>query len=126
MLAKVTDSGGPRGPCFEFAPPFPAGIVAKIDASEAYGAIHHMRTIILATVPCVLALGICASYLLSRIFTAPITKLDKVARALADGDLSARAKGASWEMHDEIGGLRDTFNEMADQMAKLYSTLESR
>ena len=100
--------------------------MAKIDASEAYGAIHHMRTIILATVPCVLALGICASYLLSRIFTAPITKLDKVARALADGDLSARAKGASWEMHDEIGGLRDTFNEMAEQMAKLYSTLESR
>ncbi len=58
-----------------------------------------------------LALGL--GSLLAARFALPISTLDAAVRNIAEGDLSARVSVAR---HDEIGGLADSFNRMADRL----------
>jgi GAF domain-containing protein/HAMP domain-containing protein len=91
--------------------------------SEAYapvvGAVR--RGILAAGVFILIAAGL--ALLLARALVSPVTNLVAVARGMASGDLSVRARS---RRHDEIGELAEAFDTMADEIAGMFQTLEQR
>jgi two-component system, OmpR family, sensor kinase len=67
----------------------------------------------------VLALGIAAGALIASGIARPLGRLERVARRVADGDLSARA---SIEGSREQRSLGTSFNEMADRLQRLLDS----
>jgi two-component system, OmpR family, sensor histidine kinase CpxA len=57
--------------------------------------------------------------LMTRYLVAPILALTAVSRELADGNLTARVRGALERRRDEIGGLIRDFNAMASRLEHL-------
>jgi signal transduction histidine kinase len=99
------------------------GLVAKIDADEAYGPVRRLRSQLLALGGGVLVLGLGASNAIARRFARPIKRLARSAAAVAAGDLKVRSLVSS---SDEIGGLSLAFNRMTEELARSYGTLETR
>ena len=64
---------------------------------------------------CLMALSIVASWLFSRWFTKPLTKLSHATRQLAEGDYSVRVNVPET---DEIGLLAADFNHMAGEVSR--------
>ncbi len=62
------------------------------------------------------AMGITAAALLTWILTRPILQLVELAKAVANGDFSQRAR--RWA-NDEIGALTDAFNTMSEALAQV-------
>lgn len=62
---------------------------------------------------CLLFVGSIGIYLLSRYITRPITRLDKLAARIAEGDYENRSHNKS---RDEVGSLARSFNRMADRL----------
>lgn len=71
------------------------------------------------SIMCVLALLL--AYMVAVLLNKPISDLREAARALGNGDLSARAR-VWW--NDEIGYLARVFNEMADSLQQSCSELQ--
>ena len=99
------------------------GLVAKIDESEAYAPIAHLRFSLLAVQMILLVIGVIATIWLSRRFTRPIVELTGAAEVLASGDLSARVNA---DRDDELGTLAVAFNDMAGRLDELHSDLERK
>jgi len=99
------------------------GLVAKIDAAEAYAPVKRLRLVLVALEGLMLLVGLAASYVLARRFTRPIMALAKTAAAVAAGNLAARV---TVESRDELGTLGITFNHMTEELAASYATLEQR
>lgn len=74
--------------------------------------------IVLRTMTFGLLVAVLLSFLLSKTITTPIENIRARAQMVAAGDFSHRLEIQS---NDEIGGLTDTFNHMAD---RLHDTLE--
>jgi two-component system, NtrC family, sensor kinase len=99
------------------------GLVAKIDAREAYAPVDRLRTWLLALGGGALALGLGASNAIARRFARPIRHLARTSAAIAAGDLSVRTLVNS---SDEIGALSTAFNQMTEDLSRSYATLERR
>ncbi len=99
------------------------GLVAKMDAAEAYAPVNHLRTVLLLVAAGILTLGVVAAYVLARQFSHPIVELAHTAAKVAAGDLSARVAVRST---DEIGSLVAAFNDMTEKLAASYANLERK
>lgn len=99
------------------------GLVAKIDADEAYAPVADVTRVLLALGTVIVVLGMTVSYLLARRLTRPILQLARTARAFAAGDRSARIESA-WR--NEFGLLAQVFNQMAEDLSASYARLEQR
>ncbi|NND97556.1 MAG: response regulator, partial [Pirellulaceae bacterium] len=99
------------------------GLVAKMNADEAYRPLAELRRTLLALMAGLMGLGLFASFVLAQQFTRPIQKLKSTAQAIAGGDLSRRV---DVKRNDELGDLASTFNNMADSLYRLNKHLESR
>jgi two-component system sensor histidine kinase/response regulator len=99
------------------------GLMAKIDLAEAYHPITRLRRLLLGLEAGVLLLGLGSSYLLARQFTRPIIGLANAAEAVGFGALGTRVEANS---RDELGLLARSFNNMAEELAASYATLEQR
>jgi two-component system sensor histidine kinase/response regulator len=99
------------------------GLVATIDAGEAYAPVADVTRVLLVLGAVIVVLGMTASYLLARRLTRPILQLAKTARAFAAGDRCARID-ATWK--NEFGLLARAFNQMADDLSASYAKLEQR
>jgi PAS domain S-box-containing protein len=99
------------------------GLIAKLDAEEAYAPVRLLRRLLLAIGGTILSLGLGASYLISRQNTAPIRRLAAAADAIARGE-----GGTSIEAQpgDEIDTLGLAFSRMTEQVARSQADLESR
>lgn len=71
-----------------------------------------------------LMVGLCAlfSYSISRVLTAPLSRLSKASRSIAAGQLSSRAHIHS---QDEVGLVACDFNAMADALEQTISQLQA-
>jgi two-component system, NtrC family, sensor kinase len=105
------------------SPPNSWGLIAKMDASEAYEPVERLRSWLLALGGVSLALGLAASSALARQFARPIRRLAATSAALAAGDLSVRSEVTS---SDEIGALSSSFNRMTEELSRSYATFEGR
>lgn len=98
-------------------------LFATQSQAEAYASVASAtRTGLLAAgVFALIAAGL--AFVVARTVVTPITSLVGVARQMAAGDLSARAR--LWR-RDETGELAEAFNRMADEVAGMVGTLEQR
>jgi len=101
----------------------PWGLVAKIDAAEAYAPLAFLRrTMLLITTGLVLA-GLLGAFWLARRLTRPLQEMTKTAVTIAAGDYEARVPVSS---NDEFGVLAATFNAMTERLARSHATLEEQ
>ncbi len=101
----------------------PWGLVAKIDAAEAYQPVVRLSLFLLGVEAALLLPALAACYWLARRFTRPIRKLSETSERVAAGDLEARVEVCS---DDEIGRLARQFNHMTGQVAAAQHSLEQR
>ena len=99
------------------------GLIAKLDAAEAYEPVARLRRLLLTLGAGLLLLGLGASNAIARRVARPIRHLARTSAAVAAGDLTARSRVDS---SDELGELSLAFNRMTDELARSQTTLERR
>ncbi len=99
------------------------GLIAKLDAAEAYEPVARLRGLLLGLGAGVLLLGLGTSNAIARRVARPIRHLARTSATVAAGDLTARSQVDS---SDELGDLSLAFNRMTDELARSQSTLERR
>lgn len=95
------------------------GLVAKIDAKEAFGPIRTLRWYVMITAILILFLSVIIIMLFSTRITVPLRRLSEATGRLAGGDLEYRLKIASG---DEIGQLGSSFNAMAESLQRITAS----
>jgi len=99
------------------------GMVAKMDAVEAYAPIAWLRRLFIMVEVTALLVGLVASYVVARRFTNPVLRMAKMAEAIAAGGLNARVVV---ETSDELGVLARAFNRMTTEVSHSQAILEER
>ena len=102
--------------------PMPAlnwGIVAKIDASEAFEPATTLRNFVLLLVIALIALGILLAFLVSKSVSDPIQVLRKGAMEIGKGNLEFKVGSAA---KDEIGELGRAFDQMTAQLKAITAS----
>ncbi len=95
---------------WQYFEPLHWGIVTKIDVKELYRPVYQLQYMLLIIGILSTLSVIFVSILVSRKTTVPIISLTKSARAVAGGDLNAKAEITS---NDEVGELSRAFNQMS-------------
>ncbi len=96
-------------------------VVMEQPYSEALSSVFGTLRRTLGFVLLGLALAFAASYMLARMFAAPILRVQRGAARIGAGDFSARI---DLQSGDEIEDLAAEFNKMADQLEKYTTGLE--
>ena len=99
------------------------GLVARIDESEVYAPVTHLRNVLFTTQLIILAVGLAGAFWFSRRFLRPIRRLTRSARRVAAGDLHAQTEV---DGDDELAVLGQTFNSMTSALRISHNTLEDR
>ncbi|HRQ40964.1 MAG TPA: ATP-binding protein [Chloroflexota bacterium] len=99
------------------------GLVAELPVGVAYAPVQRLTTIILVTG--LVGIAIMAGLMIpfSRSISRPIVDLTQTAVRVTEGDLVATA---AVQTQDEIGVLARTFNQMTEQLRRLYISLEAQ
>lgn len=101
----------------------PWGLLAKIDAAEAYQPVAQLGKNLLGLGAAMLGVGLAGAYWLARRFTRPVREMTDVATRLASGELSARV---AIHTEDELGVMGQAFNDMAEKVGASQRSLEQR
>jgi GAF domain-containing protein/HAMP domain-containing protein len=104
-------------------PTINAAIVAEIPRSDVFN--KSLSTLFVSGLVGLftIVIAVIAALSTSRAISDPVRTLATAAKALANGDLTARA---ATDQQDEIGNLAISFNTMADQLQSVISNLEQR
>ncbi len=126
-LPRTLDVETPEGEAalaqLQWSPKMQAGVVLQVKASDIYGQIASLIPFTaLLTLVTLLAIGLVLIIGTNRVVK-PLRTLSDITRSFADGDWSRRAEVTS---NDEIGVLASSFNQMADELGKLYHSLEQK
>ena len=95
----------------------------QLGPAHAERAVARLHDVVAGLAVRILAATLIFSYLLAMRFTRPILRLATYAKAVAAGNHSVRVPVPSG---DEIGVLVQTFNDMGEELARSYDTLEQR
>ena len=126
-LPQTLDVATPGGEAalaqLQWFPKMQAGVVLEVKAADVYGQIAG-----LIPFTSLLILGALFATILVMVVTInrvvkPLRSLSDITRKFADGDWSRRAEVKS---NNEIGVLANSFNQMADELGKLYRSLEQK
>ncbi len=101
----------------------PAGAVFAVSsASEMSSFVSRMMSTMITACVIVMVAGLLASYVLSERISTPIRKMCRAAESFSRGDFSVRVEtGGS----DEVAGLADAFNHMAESLDELEKKRDS-
>ncbi|HET7099055.1 MAG TPA: HAMP domain-containing protein [Patescibacteria group bacterium] len=102
-----------------------AGLVVKMDKSEAFSSISNLQTSLFIITFSVLVFTLLAVFSLARTFTEPIIKLSEVANKFAIGDFTTVTTIVTTRK-DELGTLIRALNTMAIKIKESHDTLEGR
>jgi HAMP domain-containing protein len=124
---RTLDITSPEGEAalaqLKWFPKMQAGVVLQVKASDVYGQIASLIPFTsLLTLVTLLAMGLVLILGINRVVK-PLRALSEITRGFADGDWSRRAEVTS---NNEIGVLASSFNQMADDLGKLYRSLEQK
>ena len=97
-------------------------MVAQLE-KDTEAKISHMRAILGAALFLIVIVLVSAMYVVHRNVLAPMAQLLANARRYAKGDFDARVASPR---EDELGQLGAAFNTMAEELSKLYRSLEQR
>ncbi len=99
------------------------GLVAELPVAEAYAPVQQLTTTIFVTGLLGIVLMALVMIPFARTISRPIVELTDTAVRVTEGDLMATA---SVQTQDEIGVLARTFNQMTEQLRRLYISLEAQ
>ncbi len=121
---EITEAGGEDTLAqVQWFPGMQSGVVLEVKARDIYdqitGLIPFTSVLILGAL---LATALVMALSINRVVK-PLRSLSDIALAFADGDWSRRSEVRS---DDEIGVLAGSFNKMADDLEKLYHSLEQK
>ncbi|RMF15407.1 MAG: HAMP domain-containing protein [Gammaproteobacteria bacterium] len=91
---------------------------AQRDSEEKLSEMRMTQLLALSTVLLTSAMMV---WLIRRRVQTPLSGLTEAHQRVRQGDLSTRM---TWKINDEFGQLADSFNDMTQQLQKLYSSLE--
>jgi len=94
---------------WRYVPSIQWGLVAKIDATEAFASVAQLRTAVILLGIITLIAVVLAALAIAKSFSEPIKKLMRMTELIASGDLSAQVE---IESKGEIGQLAHNFNTM--------------
>jgi GAF domain-containing protein/HAMP domain-containing protein len=107
----------------QWFPRIQAGVVLEVKANDIYGQIASLIPFTLMLIAgALLATGLVMLIGINRVIK-PLRSLSDITRGFADGDWSRRAEVVG---NDEVGILASSFNQMADELGKLYRSLEQK
>ena len=98
-------------------------MVAQVAAAEAYGPIGRVGVVALVVAIVFFLLAALIGGRIAAVFTRPVLRLAKVARAIEGGDMSVQSRITT---RDELGLLGNAFNTMTSSLAQHQNTLEER
>jgi len=114
-------AGIPVVAAWRYLPSLHWGMVVKMDQSEAFASLAHMKRITFFGLSItLLAVSVLAGYI-GRALILPLHRLTQVAADIGRGDLRQRAEESG---PLELGQLGTAFNRMGDSLAQLHSGLE--
>jgi PAS domain S-box-containing protein len=108
---------------WRYIPSLNWGLVAKIDASEAFAPVDRLKIITIIVIIISIIVVTVITYLLSSAITRPIHRLVSTANLIANGDLTRQIHVRG---RDEISTLSKAFNTMASNLNKSYLDLEQK
>ncbi|MEK6764925.1 MAG: HAMP domain-containing protein, partial [Planctomycetota bacterium] len=108
---------------WRYIPSLNWGLVAKIDASEAFAPVDRLRIITIIVIIIGIIFVTVIIYFLSSAITRPIHRLVSTANLIANGDLTRQIHVRG---RDEISTLSKAFNTMASNLNKSYLDLEQK
>ncbi|TAG02726.1 MAG: HAMP domain-containing protein [Cytophagia bacterium] len=106
---------------WRYIPSMRSGIVVKMNKEEAFEPITSLQNILIWTAIIIVIFVIIVSTIVAGRLSKPIRVLTKVAKKLAEGDLSKRVK---IKEKNEIGDLAATFNTMAEGIERQQKELQ--
>ena len=95
------------------------GVVAKIDAGEAFASITYFRNFVLLALIIFSFLTIIVSFLLARSISAPITRLSKGVQIIGSGNLDYKM---AIDADDEIGQLSRALDGMTSDLKSITAS----
>ena len=108
---------------WRYVPSLRWGLVAKINAAEAFQSVVALRNMVIAIAAGIIVLGVLAAMLFARSFSAPIMALQKGAEMISSGNLDYRVGITS---NDEIGRLAAAFDNMASSLGRTTGELRRK
>ena len=99
------------------------GLLAEIDASEAFAPIARLRTAILLFAALFTAAALAVAHFLARRISRPIHTLHLGSERIGSGEFGHRV---NIQTGDEIEQLADEFNRMAERLSESYALLEQK
>jgi GAF domain-containing protein/HAMP domain-containing protein len=107
----------------QWLPEMQTGVVLEVKSVDIYGQLSSLIPFtILLILGSLLATGLVMTFLINRVIK-PLRSLSNITRDFADGDWTRRAEILS---NDEVGVLASSFNQMADELGKMYHALEQK
>ncbi|MDR4509143.1 MAG: HAMP domain-containing protein [Candidatus Brocadiaceae bacterium] len=107
---------------WQWMPDYCWGLVAEIDADEAYGALYTLRNFILFTFG-ILAIGVVIiAFFLSKRISSSVSRISETAMEIANGRYTARIESNS---DDEMGTLARAINKMGELLEKMSNKSSS-
>jgi PAS domain S-box-containing protein len=98
---------------WQYMPLLDWGMVAKIDASEAFGPATTLRNFVLILVIAVIILSILLAHIVAKSISDPIQMLQKGTAEIGRGNLDHKV---GTDAKDEIGRLGRSFDQMAEKL----------
>jgi len=107
---------------FNTIPQLNIGVVVQQEKEEAFASVRKMIFRILLWLAIALAFSMLIAFILSKIFTGPISKLVNVIKTITEKkELGLQAEVKS---NDEIGILAESFNKMSSELLNYSKQLE--
>jgi PAS domain S-box-containing protein len=101
---------------WQYIPSLQWGLVAKIDADEAFSPVRRLRDLVLVVFSLSLAFGFVATFVVAKGVSEPILKLQKGMEVIGSGDLDHRVGTLS---RDEVGQLSRLIDVMTSNLKRL-------
>ncbi len=99
------------------------GVLVEEDADRAFAELARLRALIIYIVAGIAMASALIAFLLARMITGPLRRLQAAAEKLGLGDLDYRVEVRGGE---ELQGLAASFNRMADAVQSSHQMLEER
>jgi two-component system, NtrC family, sensor kinase len=108
---------------WRYLPSLNAGLLVKIDTSEAFASLKAHRNIVILLGTITLLLVIFAAIVVAKSISKPVVELTQSVQEFAQGNLHQQAPVLT---EDEIGQLAQSFNRMAGQLKASFDTIKER
>ncbi len=108
---------------WRYLPQLRWGLVTKMDSTEAFAPISHVRNMAIIIGTIIMFLGVIAALLLAKSLSGPIVALQKGAEIIGGGDLSFRVGTSA---RDEVGQLSRAFDSMTESLGRINAELKQK